>query len=78
MVLDSDCFHFSYFLKNQDNVDIPLKKCPHCHTLAKFPEELDPKVRLLQHFWSYFDGSERYKNLLRKAFDKVSQNPGAI
>jgi polo-like kinase 1 len=70
LILDADCFHFSFFLKNQDNVDLPDKKCPHCHTFAKYPDELDSKVRLLQHFWSYFDGTDRYKNLLKKALER--------
>ena len=36
------------------------------YTLTEYPKELQKKVTLLQHFWSYLEGNDKPKNLLEK------------
>lgn len=36
------------------------------YTLTEYPKELQKKVTLLQHFWSYLEGNDRPKNLTEK------------
>ena len=36
------------------------------YNFANFPQELQKKVTLLQHFWSYLEGNDRPKNLAEK------------
>lgn len=36
------------------------------YSLTEYPKELQKKVTLLQHFWSYLEGNDKPKNLLEK------------
>lgn len=36
------------------------------YTLTEYPKELQKKVTLLQHFWSYLEGNDKPKNLMEK------------
>jgi polo-like kinase 1 len=36
------------------------------YSLVEYPKELQKKVTLLQHFWSYLEGNDKPKNLLEK------------
>jgi polo-like kinase 1 len=45
------------------------------HTLKEYPKDLQKKVTLLQHFWSYLEGSPSQKTLMQK--NEQAQESGA-
>jgi polo-like kinase 1 len=37
--------------------------------LQEYPKELQKKITLLQHFWSYLEGNEKPKSMIEKNQD---------
>ena len=68
LIMDKDFRHITYYEPYQYAEDHkPGFEEIRCFTLAWPPEDLKDKVLLLQHFWSYLDGNEHHRQLLRKA-----------
>ena len=67
MILDDDFFHLSYYAKDPDTGRTG-DSCT-CHTLGTHPEELQKKVRLMQHFWSFLNGNESWKTVMKMALE---------
>lgn len=62
IVLDPNGHHFDYMeRRSSDRQDVGKE-----YTLTEYPKELQKKVTLLQHFWSYLEGNDRPKNLTEK------------
>lgn len=63
IVLDPNGHHFDYMeRRSSDRQDVGKE-----YTLTEYPKELQKKVTLLQHFWSYLEGNDRPKNLAEKS-----------
>ena len=56
IALDPSLFHFDYLHKNSQGEDEVLK-----YTVIEYPESLNKKVILLQHFKSYLDGNAKFR-----------------
>ena len=62
IVLDPNGHHFDYMeRRSNDRQDVGKP-----HTLTEYPKELQKKVTLLQHFWSYLEGNDKSKSLMDK------------
>jgi polo-like kinase 1 len=62
IILDPNGHNFEYMeRRSSDRQDVGKP-----HTLDDYPKELQKKVTLLQHFWSYLEGNEQFKNLMEK------------
>ena len=62
IVLDPNGHHIDYMERRSiDRQDVGKE-----FTLTEYPKELQKKVTLLQHFWSYLEGNEKPKTLLEK------------
>lgn len=62
IILDPNGHHFDYMeRRSSDRQDVGKE-----YTLGEYPKELQKKVTLLQHFWSYLEGNDRPKNLTEK------------
>lgn len=60
IVLDPNGHHIDYMeRRSSDRQDFAKQ-----YTLTEYPKELQKKVTLLQHFWSYLEGNDKPKNLL--------------
>jgi polo-like kinase 1 len=60
IVLDPNGHHLDYMeRRSSDRQDVGNE-----YTLQEYPKELQKKVTLLQHFWSYLEGNERPKAAL--------------
>ena len=60
IVLDPNGHDFDYMeRRSSDRQDVGSQ-----HTLTEYPKELQKKVTLLQHFWSYLEGNEKPKTLM--------------
>jgi polo-like kinase 1 len=70
IVLDPNGHDFDYMeRRSSDRQDIGSQ-----HTLTEYPKELQKKVTLLQHFWSYLEGNEKPKNIMaQNAASEVKQ-----
>lgn len=65
IVLDPNGHHFDYMeRRSSDRQDVGKE-----YTLTEYPKELQKKVTLLQHFWSYLEGNDRPKNVTEKNTD---------
>lgn len=55
IVLDANLFHFDYYQRGgaEDKRE--------SHTLFNYPQAINKKVILLQHFKSYLDGNQKFK-----------------
>lgn len=58
IALDPSHYHFDYMHKNSQGEDEVLS-----YTIAEYPESLNKKVILLQHFKSYLDGNAKFRPL---------------
>ena len=58
IALDPSLFHFDYMNKNSQGEDEVLK-----YNLAEYPDHMNKKVILLQHFKSYLDGNAKFRPL---------------
>lgn len=62
IILDPNGHHFEYMeRRSSDRQDIGKE-----YNLQNYPKELQKKVTLLMHFWSYLEGNEKYKSLQDK------------
>lgn len=62
IVLDPNGHHIDYMeRRSSDRQDIGSE-----HTLTEYPKELQKKVTLLQHFWSYLEGNEKPKVVMER------------
>jgi len=62
IVLDPNGHHFDYMeRRSSDRQDIGKE-----YTLTEYPKDLQKKVTLLQHFWSYLEGNTNPKNISEK------------
>jgi len=69
IVLDPNGHHIDYMERiSSDRQDVGKE-----YSLVEYPKELQKKVTLLQHFWSYLEGNDKPKNLL----EKNAQSEGA-
>jgi polo-like kinase 1 len=69
IVLDPNGHHIDYMeRRSSDRQDVGKE-----YSLVEYPKELQKKVTLLQHFWSYLEGNDKPKNLL----EKNAQSEGA-
>jgi polo-like kinase 1 len=60
IVLDPNGHHLDYMeRRSSDRQDVGTE-----YTLTEYPKELQKKVTLLQHFWSYLEGNDRPKAAL--------------
>jgi polo-like kinase 1 len=70
IILDPNGHHFDYMeRRSSDRQDYGKE-----YNLVEYPKELQKKVTLLQHFWSYLEGNEKYKNLMDK--NQAGKNDG--
>lgn len=53
--------------RQSDRQDVGQK-----HTMTEYPKELQKKVTLLQHFWSYLEGNDKPKLVLAKNAEQAS------
>jgi len=58
IALDPSLFHFDYLHRNAQGEDEIA-----AYTLGQYPESLNKKVILLQHFKSYLDGNAKFRPL---------------
>ena len=57
IILDPNGHHIDYMeRRSSDRQDVGSK-----YTLTEYPKDLQKKVTLLQHFWSYLEGNEKPK-----------------
>lgn len=69
IVLDPNGHHFDYMeRRSSDRQDVGKE-----YTLTEYPKELQKKVTLLQHFWSYLEGNDRPKNMADKNPDQQKE-----
>lgn len=62
IVLDPNGHNIDYMeRRSSDRQDVGKE-----YTLTEYPKELQKKVTLLQHFWSYLEGNDKPKNLLEQ------------
>lgn len=62
IVLDPNGHHLDYMeRRSSDRQDVGSE-----YTLTEYPKELQKKVTLLQHFWSYLEGNDKPKNVMEK------------
>jgi len=73
IILDPNGHHFDYMeRRSSDRQDIGSE-----YTLIEYPKELQKKVTLLQHFWSYLEGNETPKSVMaRNAENHPSSRKG--
>ena len=65
IVLDPNGHHLDYMeRRSSDRQDVGTE-----YTLTEYPKELQKKVTLLQHFWSYLEGNDRPKQALAASKD---------
>ena len=65
IVLDPNGHHLDYMeRRSSDRQDIGVE-----HTLTEYPKELQKKVTLLQHFWSYLEGNDKPKTIIEQNKD---------
>ena len=69
LVMDSDYRHITYWeISKFTGIEVSR-----CFTIAWPPEELKKKTLILQHMWSYLDGNDDRKQLLRKALENIDK-----
>ena len=71
MILDEDLHHISYYEAREELTKTPANYG--CFTLGTYPPELAKKVQLMEHFWSFLNGNESFKNLAKYALEKLDQ-----
>jgi polo-like kinase 1 len=59
VVLDPNHFHFDYIEKSDNGMEDVF----HQYNFFDYPQRLNKKVILLQHFKSYLDGNSKFKPL---------------
>lgn len=60
--MDPNGHHLDYMeRRSSDRQDVGKE-----YTLTEYPKELQKKVTLLQHFWSYLEGHDKPKTVLEK------------
>ena len=70
IVLDPNGHHLDYMeRRSSDRQDVPSS-----YTLTEYPKELQKKVTLLQHFWSYLEGNDKPKQLMEENANKNPQD----
>jgi len=71
MILDEDLHHISYYEAREELTKTPANYG--CFTLGTYPVELAKKVQLMEHFWSFLNGNESFKNLAKYALARLDQ-----
>ena len=65
IVLDPNGHHLDYMeRRSSDRQDVGVE-----HTLTEYPKELQKKVTLLQHLWSYLEGNDKPRNVMERNAD---------